>query len=227
MLKLAAMFRFNEGDQEAVYAVQRERMVAEQIERRGVTDPEVLAAMRTVPRHRFVPEEERQEAYFDGPLSIGSGQTISQPYVVASMTEALGLTHRSKALEIGTGSGYQTAVLAEIVDRVFSVEIRADLYERATQLLSELGYRNIRTMLGNGYSGWPQEAPFDGIIVTAAAPYIPPALLDQLAVGGRMIIPVQEEAPPRQELLLLEKTDAGITRRVMYEVRFVPLIDGQ
>ncbi len=221
------MFGINSSEQEAVFATQRERMVAEQIERRGIADPEVLAAMRTVPRHRFVPEEERPEAYIDGPLSIGSGQTISQPYVVASMTEALALTHRSKVLEIGTGSGYQTAVLAEIVDRVFSVEIRADLYERATQLLSDLGYRNVRTILGNGHGGWSQEAPFDGIIVTAAAPYVPPALLDQLAIGGRMIIPVQEEAPPRQELVMLEKSESEITRRVLYEVRFVPLVDGE
>ncbi|MEW6051576.1 MAG: protein-L-isoaspartate(D-aspartate) O-methyltransferase [Candidatus Zixiibacteriota bacterium] len=213
------------GRHEEQFAELREAMVLEQIERRGITDRTVLDAMRTVPRHFFVPESSRADAYADGPLSIGHGQTISQPYVVASMTEALRLDHRSRVLEVGTGSGYQTAVLAEIAARVYSIEILPDLSQRATVLLARLGYTNIETSVRNGYHGWPEEAPFDGIIVTAAASHVPPDLLTQMAETGRLVIPVQEYGPERQDLVLVERTDGGLKRQVLYQVRFVPLVE--
>ncbi len=168
----------------------RARMVEQQIERRGVRSPQVLAAMHRVPRHEFVPSSLRHEAYHDYPLPIGFGQTISQPYIVAAMTEALALRPSDKVLEIGTGSGYQAAVLAELVSNVYSIEIIPELAQRAAADLFRLGYTNVHVRTGDGYAGWPEHAPFDAIIVTCAPENIPPPLVQQLADGGRMVIPV-------------------------------------
>lgn len=204
-------------------AVEREAMVATQIAARGVTDPLVLAAMRTVPRHRFVPERLRAEAYTDQPLPIGSDQTISQPYVVASMTEEARIGPESKVLEIGTGSGYQAAVLAAICDHVFTIEIKAPLAKRARANLDAVGFGEVIAKHADGYDGWPEHAPFDAIVVTAAAPHVPPPLVKQLAPGGRMVIPV---GPPMavQDLMLVTKDAQGRVRtRSLYPVRFVPL----
>ncbi len=195
-------------------------MVETQIERRGVKAPLVLKALRSVPRHLFVPGKYRSEAYQDDPLPIGNGQTISQPYIVAVMTELLNLDSTSKVLEIGTGSGYQAAVLAEITDSIYSIEIIPALAHRADTLLDSLGYKNIQIRAGDGYLGWPEAAPFDAIIVTAAAPDIPQPLVNQLKIGGRMVIPVGE---PNQDLILLTKTEEGTVRRSIIPVRFVPM----
>ena len=171
-------------------AAERNRMVSTQIERRGVTAPRVLDAMRRVPRHRFVPDSLQREAYADTPLPIGHRQTISQPYIVGYMTEALQLPPEAKVLEVGTGSGYQAAVLAEIARTVLTIEIVPELAADAGRILDDLGYDNIEVRAGDGYRGWPEEAPFDGILVAAAPPHVPPALVDQLAVGARLVIPV-------------------------------------
>ena len=200
---------------------ERDRMVEEQIIPRGIKDPAVLAAMRRIPRHRFVPAFYSSFAYNDGPLPIGYGQTISQPSLVALMTEALALQGAKKVLEIGTGSGYQAAVLAEIVPKVLTIEIVEPLATQAAQTLAELGYRNIHTRVGDGYQGWPEEAPFDAIVVTAAPDHVPQPLLDQLAVGGRLILPVGKVF---QELALYRRTKDGYERTVLTMVRFVPLI---
>ena len=208
---------------EAELAERRLRMVETQIARRGVEDEAVLAALRTVPRHLFVPEDCRLDAYVDGPLPIGCGQTISQPYVVGSMTEYLRLTSRSRVLEIGTGSGYQCAVLAEIAREVYSVEVIEELYDRARDLLQRLHYHNVHLRLGDGNCGWPEAAPFDAVIVTAAASHIPPALTDQSVVGGRLVIPVEAAKYGGQDLILIEKTHEGTQKTTLYPVRFVPL----
>jgi protein-L-isoaspartate(D-aspartate) O-methyltransferase len=198
-------------------------MVADQIEERGVKDAAVLAAMRAVPRHRFVPEDQSASAYADRPLPIGEEQTISQPYIVASMTEELRVGKTSKVLEIGTGSGYQAAVLGEITPNVFSIEIKPGLAERAKGTLSALGYATVRTRTGDGYYGWEEEAPFDGILVTAAVPHVPPPLVKQLRPGGRMLIPVGR-AFETQDLMLVEKdADGRVRTKSLYAVRFVPL----
>jgi len=202
------------------YTQQRLRMVEAQIERRDITDSLVLEAMRTVPRHLFVPESYRQESYRDGPLPIGHDQTISQPYIVALMTELLQIDATSKVLEIGTGSGYQAAVLAEISDSVYSIEIIPALAYRADSLLDSLGYADVHVRAGDGYRGWPEAAPFDAIIVTAAPPTIPQPLVDQLKLGGRMVIPVGEFY---QELLLVQKTEKGVIKKSIIPVRFVPM----
>ena len=202
----------------------RMRMVDEQLARRDIRDARVLAAMRTVPRHRFVSMKRRPEAYKDGPLPIGHDQTISQPYVVASMTEHLELEPDSRALEIGTGCGYQTAVLAEITPHVFSIERIPALLKRANQVLHKLGYKSVRTLLGDGSLGWEQHAPYDAIIVTAAAPKVPAALIEQLSEGGRIVIPLQSERHGGQELVRLRKKGGRISRERLYEVRFVPMI---
>lgn len=202
------------------YRALREEMVERQIERRGVRDRSVLRAMRTVPRHLFVPEELRSQAYGDFPLPIGHGQTISQPYIVALMSEALELGGDEKVLEIGTGSGYQAAILGELAARVFSIEIVAPLAERASLLLREMGYANVETRTGDGYAGWPEEAPFDAIILTAAPAEIPAPLIEQLAVGGRLLAPVGEEA---QELVLVSRDREGLEQRSLIRVRFVPM----
>ncbi|MBN2206153.1 MAG: protein-L-isoaspartate(D-aspartate) O-methyltransferase [Candidatus Aminicenantes bacterium] len=196
-------------------------MVESQIAARGVRDPRVLAAMRKVPRHLFVPPGQESRAYDDEPLPIGAGQTISQPYIVAFMTEVLDLRAEDRVLEVGTGSGYQTAVLAEIVRKVFSVEVIEELSRRASRTLERLGYRNIVFRTGDGARGWIEEAPFDAILVAAAPAAVPPALRDQLAVGGRMIIPVGSGA---QELVLVRRTERGTEEACVLSVRFVPLI---
>jgi len=202
---------------------QRLRMADEQISRRGVHDSAVLAAMRTVPRHLFIPPQHVDEAYQDGPLPIGHDQTISQPYIVASMTEQLELDADCRVLEIGTGSGYQTAVLAEIAREVYTVEIIPELLYSANEVLKNLGYRNIKSMLNDGSLGWPEHAPYDGIIVTSAAPKIPEALTDQLAPDGRLVIPLEIRKFHQQELYVIRKTAEGIEKKYLYDVRFVPM----
>jgi len=202
---------------------ERDRMVDRYIIPHGIKDRAVLDAMRRVPRHRFIPLPYSASAYNDAPLPIGQGQTISQPSLVAFMTEALSLQGAKKVLEVGTGSGYQAAVLAEIVPHVFTIEIVEPLARQAAQTLDELGYRNIRTRVGDGYHGWPEESPFDAIIVTAAPDHVPQPLLDQLAVGGRLILPVGK-AFQEQELALYRKTKDGYERKRLELVIFVPLI---
>jgi protein-L-isoaspartate(D-aspartate) O-methyltransferase len=205
---------------ESRFARMREEMVASQIAARGVKDPLTLKAVRKVPRHLFVPPGEAREAYDDHPLPIGHGQTISQPYIVAFMTETLGLSGGEKVLEIGTGSGYQAAVLAEIAGSVYTIEIVAPLAEEARQKLAKAGYKNVEVRAGDGYQGWPEAAPFDAVIVTAAAPRVPEPLKEQLKDGGRLVIPVGDEY---QELLLLTRKGARFEERRLLPVRFVPM----
>ena len=195
-------------------------MVERQILARGISAPTVLEALDAVPRHRFVPEALSSRAYDDTPLPIGYDQTISQPYVVAYMTEAAALTPAAKVLEIGTGSGYQAAVLAEIASRVYTIEIVPELAERSRTLLADLGYDNVEVRTGDGYRGWPEEAPFDAIVVTAAPDHVPPALVEQLAVGARMVIPVGRFI---QEILIVTKTVDGAVTEAVLPVRFVPM----
>jgi len=195
-------------------------MVEAQIEARGVADPRVLEAMRRVPRHRFVPLELREQAYHDSPLPIGHRQTISQPYIVALMTELIEPDAGMKVLEIGTGSGYQAAVLAECVERVYTIEILPELGREAAELLEELGFDNVITRIGDGFDGWPDEAPFDAILVTAAPANIPKPLLDQLAIGGRLVIPVGES---NQDLVVVTRTEDNYVTRRASPVRFVPM----
>jgi protein-L-isoaspartate(D-aspartate) O-methyltransferase len=207
--------------QDARYAAARERMVTQQIISRGVTDQPTLQAMRKVPRHIFVPKEYESEAYEDNPLPIGYGQTISQPYIVAYMTEVAKPDPSKTALEIGTGSGYQAAVLAETVKSVYSIEIVPELAMESAERLKKLGYNNITVKYGDGYKGWKEFSPFDIIIVTAAAEKIPQPLIDQLAENGRLVIPVG--APMAvQELILLIKKDGKIEKNRLTFVRFVP-----
>lgn len=201
-------------------AAERASMVETQIARRGVKEPRVLEAMRKVPRHLFVSPRQRDEAYNDYPLPIGQGQTISQPYIVALMTELLCLEPDSRVLEIGTGSGYQAAVLAELAGEVFTIEIVEPLAEKAGDLLEEQGYRNVHTRCGDGYDGWPDEAPFDGIIITAAPNTVPRPLLDQLAEGGRLVVPVGKFV---QELMVYHRKKGKIKEKRMIPVRFVPM----
>jgi len=203
-----------------VFAPARTVMVQAQIAARGVIDSVVLDAMRAVPRHRFVPAEYEAEAYHDRPLPIGQGQTISQPYVVAAMTEAMHLAPRDRVLEIGTGSGYQAAVLAEISGEVYTIEIIESLGRRAESTLTVLGYKNVHVRIGDGYQGWPDKAPFDAIILTAAPDHVPQPLVDQLKVGGRMVLPVGKV---EQTLVVLTKTTEGIKREEYFGVRFVPM----
>jgi protein-L-isoaspartate(D-aspartate) O-methyltransferase len=195
-------------------------MVWQQIEARGITDSVVLDAMRVVPRHRFVPPQWEKDAYDDSPLPIGHGQTISQPYIVAVMTQALELKPRDRVLEIGTGSGYQAAVLAEIVDEVHTIEIVEALGQTAEKTLAALGYRNVFARIGDGYRGLPEKAPFDAIIVAAAPDHMPQPLLDQLAVGGRLILPLGDQD---QNLVLVVKDADGLKQRTLISVRFVPM----
>lgn len=207
--------------QEEEYARLRERMVVKQIENRGVSNPKVLKAMRKVPRHLFVPSKYIDEAYEDHPVPIGYGQTISQPYIVAYMTEVIDPQPDDKVLEIGTGSGYQAAILAEIVDSVFTIEIVPPLGKRARERLQRLGYGNIEVKIADGYYGWKEHAPFDAIVVTAAAEYIPPPLLQQLKVGGKMVIPVGSPFFT-QMLVLVEKKENEIVTKNLMPVQFVP-----
>ncbi|MBX2964198.1 MAG: protein-L-isoaspartate(D-aspartate) O-methyltransferase [Cyclobacteriaceae bacterium] len=201
----------------------RNKMVTEQLRNRGIKSVAVLDAMTKVERHKFVPEALIKEAYNDYPLPIGEGQTISQPYIVAFMTEALNLMPTDKVLEIGTGSGYQAAILGELVQEVFTIEIVEVLGLQATKVLTELGYENIHVRIGDGYEGWPEAAPFETIIVTCSPRKIPQPLQDQLAEGGRMIIPVGESHT--QELVLITKEKGKLKRQSKLPVRFVPMKD--
>ncbi|MFC1489766.1 protein-L-isoaspartate(D-aspartate) O-methyltransferase [Candidatus Latescibacterota bacterium] len=207
------------------FALEREEMVARQIVRRGISDERVLQAMRTVPRHLFVPEREKSRSYTDSPLLIGENQTISQPYIVAYMTEALELKKTDKILEIGTGSGYQAAILGEIVREVYTIELIPVLGNRAGKLLEELGYDNIHVRVGDGYKGWPEKAPFDAVIVTCAPENIPEALVKQLREGGKMIIPVGGRYET-QTLYRGVKKNGTLTIEDVMRVRFVPMVGG-
>jgi protein-L-isoaspartate(D-aspartate) O-methyltransferase len=209
-------------DSEGRYTRERERMVDEQLAGRGVTDPRVVAAMRRVPRHRFVQEALRARAYGDHPLPIGEEQTISQPFIVGLMTSLLELSGREKVLEVGTGSGYQSAVLAALARRVCSIERLPRLAEAARAMLESLGYDNVWVRVGNGALGWPDEAPFDRIIVTAGGPSIPPPLVQQLADGGRMVLPVG--SPENQILTVVENVGGEIRQRTHGECKFVKLV---
>ena len=205
------------------FAERRERMVRDQIAARGIEDKNVLKALREVERHKFVPERYQDEAYNDYPLPIGEGQTISQPYTVALMTEILELDPNDRVLEIGTGSGYQAAVLGEICRQVYTIEIVEQLGNRARKVLSELGYNNVKVNIGDGYQGWKAHSPFDAIIVTCAPTRIPKPLQEQLAEGGRMVIPVGGSFS--QELVLLIKKKGKITQKDIVPVRFVPMMN--
>jgi protein-L-isoaspartate(D-aspartate) O-methyltransferase len=213
----AAESRPQGGDR---WSDQRNRMVDEQLKPRGIRDARVLETMRRVPRHAFVPEEWREQAYVDSPLPIGHEQTISQPFIVAFMTEALEVEPGHRVLEIGTGSGYQAAVLSELARDVYTMEIVAPLGERARQTLNGLGYRNVHVRIGNGYLGWPEQAPFDRIMVTAAPAAVPAALVQQLKIGGLMAIPV---GTALQELRILRRTPTGTAILRTLPVRFVPM----
>jgi protein-L-isoaspartate(D-aspartate) O-methyltransferase len=198
-------------------------MVTTQIKARGITDPNVLRAMCTVPRHAFIPENVQPAAYEDYPLPIGCDQTISQPYIVAFMTEALALDPNDKVLEIGTGSGYQAAVCAELARDVYTIEIVEPLAERAGACLQDLGYKNVHVKAGDGFFGWPEHAPFDSIIGTAAAGRIPPPLLEQLKPGGRLILPVENEKGFQHLVLVTKDQEGSIHRQKILPVMFVPM----
>ncbi len=202
------------------YQGQRRRMVDEQIRPRGILNNSVLKAMEKVPRHKFVPDPLRDKAYADHPLPIGLNQTISQPAIVAYMTEMADISKGEKVLEIGTGSGYQAAILGELAKEVYTIEILPELAERAGKILKELGYKNVFVKAGNGYLGWPEHAPFDAIVVTAAPDEVPKALVEQLAVNGKMVIPV---GTTNQEMVLIQKTQKGVTEKRTIPVRFVPM----
>jgi protein-L-isoaspartate(D-aspartate) O-methyltransferase len=224
-LFLAAMAATGCGQQipSAVdFMAQRQRMVDQQLKPRGIKDERVLAAMAKVPREEFVPADERADAYEDGPLPIGYDQTISQPYIVAFMTEQLQPKPDDRVLEVGTGSGYQAAVLAELVTDVYTIEIVEPLAKTAEATLQRLGYKRVHLKVGDGYQGWPEEAPFDAIIVTCAPDKVPQPLIDQLKDGGRMIIPVGERFA--QQLYLLEKKNGQLKESATLPVRFVPML---
>ncbi|GAA4278606.1 protein-L-isoaspartate(D-aspartate) O-methyltransferase [Aquimarina mytili] len=219
------IFAITFGFSQDTYITQRQDMVNNQLKIRGIVDLATINAMRAVPRHVFVPENAQKYAYEDRPLSIGKGQTISQPYIVAFMTQELRLQSEHKVLEIGTGSGYQAAVLAEIAKEVYTIEIIESLGKRAKEQLDTLGYQNVEVRIGDGYHGWKEKAPFDAIIVTAGIDSIPKPLLDQLAEGGRMIIP----AGPRNamHLLLVTKNNGKVRTKKRLPVRFVPFVRGR
>ncbi len=212
----------SQSKEEAYYENKRERMVRYQIQARGLRDERLLQAFRTVPRHLFVPPEYRKEAYEDYPLPIGEGQTISQPYIVALMTAVAEIKPGDKVLEIGTGSGYQAAILCQLTDQVYSIEIRENLASRSAALLRELNYP-AKVRWADGYFGWPEEAPFDAILVTCAANHIPPPLFQQLKEGGRLVIPVGSTVF-YQTLTLVKKVDGKPVIRQLLDVRFVPMI---
>ncbi len=209
-----------------LYRKQREQMVNLQIKARGIRDELVLKAMLKVPRHLYVPKNRISEAYDDGPLPIGYGQTISQPFIVAYMTEVINPSKCKKVLEIGTGSGYQAAVLAEIIDSVFTIEIITELFNEAKERLNRLGYKNIKIKNADGYYGWKEFAPFDAIVVTAAAEFVPPPLIEQLKDGGKMVIPIGSPFQI-QNLILIEKKDGKVYSKNLIPVRFVPLVRGK
>jgi len=204
---------------EDTFALQRRTMV-DDIKQRGITRPDVLAAMEQVPRHLFVPDGVRANAYTDQPLSLGAGRSIYQPYVVALMTSLLDLKHKDKVLEVGTGSGYHAAVLSRIAREVYSIEIVETVASQASKRLSVLGYHNVSVRVGDGYQGWPDEAPFDAILLSAAPPHIPKPLLDQLRVGGRMVVPV---GGAFQDLLVITKSADGLEKRTVIPVRLSPM----
>jgi protein-L-isoaspartate(D-aspartate) O-methyltransferase len=216
----------NCGPQDDKYSKTRDDMVTEQIENRGIKNQLTLDALRKVPRHRFVPPNLIDRAYDDGPLPIGYGQTISQPYIVAYMTETIDPEKEFKVLEIGTGSGYQAAVLSEIVSEVYTIEIITELYNSASERLRRLGYKNVICKNADGYFGWEEHAPFDAVIVTAAAEYIPPLLIEQLKDGGKMVIPVGSPYL-NQTLILVEKEGEDLTTTSLLPVRFVPFTRGK
>src|SRR5438477_398238 len=203
------------------FAVERQQMVQQQLKARGIRDERVLAAMSKVPREEFVPADERAAAYTDHPLPIGYEQTISQPYIVAFMTEQLHPKPSDRVLEIGTGSGYQAAVLAELVAEVYTIEIAEPLARNAEAILGRLGYKNVHVKVGDGYKGWPENAPFDAIIVTCAPDHVPQPLVEQLKEGGRMVIPVGP--PAAQELYVMQKSNGQLRQSVLVDVRFVPM----
>jgi protein-L-isoaspartate(D-aspartate) O-methyltransferase len=215
-----AVLRFGQG--EAPWAALRKAMVADQIAARGIRDPRVLAAMAVIPRHAFVPRDVAGQAYEDTPLPIGEGQTISQPYIVALMTECLALQEGDRVLEVGTGSGYQAAVLARIVKRVFTIEIDRVLAARATETFERLAIGNVRVRTGDGFFGWPEEAPFDAIIVTAATPEVPPALFAQLTEGGRLVLPLGDPRTFQRLTVITKQAGEPRVKRIL-DVRFVPM----
>jgi protein-L-isoaspartate(D-aspartate) O-methyltransferase len=219
-----AMGGLNTVIDEDTFTRQRKRMVDEQIAYRGVTDKGVLEAMVTVPRHLFIPEENRSYSYYDQPVPIGFGQTISQPYIVAFMTELLKLENDNVVLEIGTGSGYQAAILSKLVKQVYTIEIIEGLGKEASKRLKTMGYNNVEVKVGDGYKGWPEHAPFDAIIVTAAAEHIPQPLVDQLKPGGRLIIPVGGVYEVQDLMLITKDVSSKVVKESIIPVRFVPLI---
>lgn len=220
--KMARDFKHTEQNADtAVWKIKAKTMVKNQLIDRDITDPRLIRVMENTPRHLFVPMNFREYAYYDGPLSIGEEQTISQPYVVAIMTQSLNLKGDEKVLEIGTGSGYQAAILSQLVDTCYTIELIESLSIRAASVLKELGYNNVVVKTGDGYQGWPEHAPFDCIIITAAPEEIPPKLVEQLKIGGRMIVPVGKFY---QELKLVTKTDKGIKTKGIIPVRFVPMV---
>jgi protein-L-isoaspartate(D-aspartate) O-methyltransferase len=203
-----------------------EKMIINQIVSRGIRNTQVIEAMRKVPRHLFVPENIRESAYDDRPLPIGEGQTISQPYIVAFMTEALDLSPKNKVLEIGTGSGYQAAILSHLVREVYTIEVNPRLGEAARERLGKMGYKNIFAKVGDGYKGWSEKAPFQAVTVTCAPEEIPRALIDQISDGGKMIIPVGEKKGI-QKLILLQKDKGLIRKKEVMDVLFVPMVKGE
>lgn len=220
--KMAREQRYSEQSADTLlWKKKAETMVEEQLIKRGISDRRLLEVMENTPRHLFVPPSFREYAYHDGPLSIGEEQTISQPYVVAIMTESLRLKGDERVLEIGTGSGYQAAILSPLVDTCYTIELIESLANKASGLLKELGYHNVVVRAGDGYQGWPEHAPFDCIIITAAPEEIPPKLMEQLKIGGKMIVPVGKFY---QELKLVTKTEKGIKTKSIIPVRFVPMV---
>lgn len=209
-------------EKEQLLTGQRNRMVDRQIAGRGIENKRVLEAMRTIPRHRFVPEEQKLSAYDDKPLTIGHGQTISQPYIVALMTELCDLRGNEKVLEIGTGSGYQAAILGTLASEVYSIEIHEELSKRAGRILTKLGFSNIHLIVGSGYNGLPEEAPFDAVILTAAPPSIPQILIDQLIDGGILVAP---EGGLSQRLVKIEKQFGQVSKQSICSVAFVPMVE--
>jgi len=209
-----------------VAGIEAHARLAPQAVKNGAIDPAVLQAMRAIPRHEFVPEADRPHAYEDRPLPIGYGQTISQPFIVALMTDLLDVERGDKVLEIGTGSGYQAAVLSSLAERVYSIEIILELGRKAGEVLGRLGFANVETKIADGYYGWPEKGSVDAIVVTAAASHIPPPLLEQLKPGGRMVIPIGGPFSGQQLMLVEKKSGGGITTRQLLPVQFVPFTGG-
>lgn len=234
VITFVVLLKFNKGNvsamggvdkvvNEDVFIHQRKQMVEEQISRRGIIDKGVLEAMETVPRHLFIPEENRSYGYYDQPVPIGFGQTISQPYIVAFMTELLNVGKEDVVLEVGTGSGYQAAILARLVRQVYTIEIMEELGKEANRRLKAMGYDNVEVKIGDGYKGWSEHAPFDAIIVTAAAEHIPQPLIDQLKPGGRMVIPVGGVYEVQDLMLITKDASSKVIKKSIIPVRFVPL----